>query len=195
MNTPSHFLMTAALEKGNPRVPIVKSAFLLGSVAPDLPLWLLSIGGMIYYRYILGWSAGDAFRYMFDELFFNHPLWIVAHNLLHSPLVLLIGLAIVWRSRRRINSRSRWLFWFLLACLLHSGVDILTHVDDGPLLLFPLDWQTRFQSAVSYWDDRYYAQQFQIFEQTANLIFLLYLVTPSCFRIWRYLKQRLSSFN
>ncbi|NJL87183.1 MAG: hypothetical protein HC886_16360 [Leptolyngbyaceae cyanobacterium SM1_1_3] len=194
MNTPSHFLMTAALEQAKPRIPIAKSAFLLGSVAPDLPLWLLSIGGMIYYRYFLGWSSSDAFRYMFDELFFHHPLWIIGHNFLHAPLVLLAGIALVWRSRRNIDSRSRWLFWFLVACLLHCGVDILTHVNDGPLIFFPLDWQTRFHSAVSYWDDRYHAQQFQIFEQTANLIFLLYLTAPHLQHVRRSFRRWLSSF-
>lgn len=50
MNLPSHFLMTAGLEKALPRVPMVKSAFLIGSIAPDIPLWLLSIGGMVYYH-------------------------------------------------------------------------------------------------------------------------------------------------
>ncbi|MGF1498431.1 MAG: metal-dependent hydrolase [Elainellaceae cyanobacterium] len=193
MNTHSHFLMTVALDRTCRRIPIVKSAFLLGSVAPDLPLWLLSIGGLVYYRYLLKWETAAAFHRMFDELFFQHPLWIVPHNLLHAPLVLLVGLGIVWPARRNIGSRSRWCFWFLLACLLHSGVDILTHVDDGPLIFFPFDWQTRFRSAVSYWDDRYYAQTFQLFEQTANLGFLLYLLIPRCYRWWRRATQRFIS--
>ncbi|MGK7900260.1 MAG: hypothetical protein AB4352_02390 [Hormoscilla sp.] len=42
MNTPSHFLVNAALEKILPRLAIAKSAFLLGSIAPDLPLYILS---------------------------------------------------------------------------------------------------------------------------------------------------------
>ncbi|MEB3360254.1 MAG: metal-dependent hydrolase [Synechococcales bacterium] len=185
MNTHSHFLMTAVLDRACCRVPIVKSAFLMGSVAPDLPLWLLSIGGLLYYRYFLGWETAAAFQRMFDELFFQNPLWIVPHNVLHAPLVLLAGLGIVWRTRRNIGSRSRWCFWFFVACLLHSGVDILTHVDDGPLIFFPFDWQTRFQSTVSYWDDRHHAQRFQVFEQTANLVFLLYLLIPCWYRWFR----------
>ncbi|HEY9661543.1 MAG TPA: metal-dependent hydrolase [Allocoleopsis sp.] len=178
MNTPSHFLMTAALEKALPRIPIVKTAFLLGSVAPDIPLWLLSIGGLVYYHWILGWSDADTFRLMFDQLYFHHPLWVISHNFLHAPIVLLMGLGIVWRSRRNIQSRSRWLFWFLLACLLHTSVDIVTHRDDGPLLFFPFDWTTRFISPISYWDERYYGQEFQLFELSLNLFFLLYLLSP-----------------
>lgn len=193
MNTPSHFLMTAVLDKSFPRVPIVKSAFLLGSVAPDLPLWVLSLGGVIYYHWILGWEMGAAFQRMFDELFFQHPLWIVPHNFLHAPLILLAGLGLVWRSRRRIGTRSRWLFWFLQACLLHTSVDIFTHVDDGPLIFFPFDWQMRFQSAVSYWDDRYHAQTFQVFEQSSNLLFLLYLGVPWVYRKLKQIRHRLFS--
>lgn len=189
MNTPSHFLITAGLDKFLIRVPIVKSAFLVGSVAPDLSLWLLSIGGAIYYRLILGWSAAETANLMFDKLYFQNPFWIAAHNFLHAPLILLIGLALVWRKHRNIGSRSRWLFWFLLACLGHSVIDILTHVDDGPLLFFPLNWSTRFHSPVSYWDNRYYGQEFQIFEMGLNLLLLIYLARP---RIVRYLKRRKS---
>jgi membrane-bound metal-dependent hydrolase YbcI (DUF457 family) len=186
MRTPSHFLMTAALDKALPRVPIVKGAFLLGSVAPDLPLWTLSIGGIIYYHWFLGWTFSDTFRLLFDDLFFQNPLWIASHNFLHAPLVLLTGIGFVWRSRRNIGSVSRWLFWFFLACLLHSIVDMFTHVDDGPLLFFPLDWSTRFQSSVSYWDDRYYGREFQRFEMTLNLVLVTYLVSPF---LYRWLKR------
>ena len=185
MNTPSHFLMTAALEKALPRIPIVRGAFLLGSIAPDLPLWMLSIGGIAYYHWILGWSFSDTFRLMFDQLYFNHPFWIASHNLLHAPLVLLAGIALIWRDRRNIGSLSRWCFWFFLACLLHSVIDILTHVDDGPLLFFPFDWSTRFHSPVSYWDDRYYGREFQQFELFLNFSLILYLVTPLIYRCLR----------
>ncbi len=73
MNTPSHFIMTAALDKALPRVPIVKRAFLLGSVAPDLPLWLLSIGGMVYYHLVQGLTMAETARLMFDDLYFHDP--------------------------------------------------------------------------------------------------------------------------
>jgi membrane-bound metal-dependent hydrolase YbcI (DUF457 family) len=189
LNTPSHFLMTAALDKALPRVPIVKSAFLIGSVAPDLPLWLLSIGGILYYRFFLGWSMGDTAHLMFDELYFHHPGWIIGHNLLHAPLILGTGLALVWRSRRNIHSKSRWIFWFLMACSLHSLVDFLTHADDGPLLFFPFDWTSRFHSPVSYWDSRYHGDTFQKIEAAADLGFLIYLLLPWMVRSLHRLRQ------
>jgi len=183
MNTPSHFLITATLEKSLPKVTIVKSAFLLGSIAPDLPLWILSIGGVIYYPLFKGWSLEDTGNYMFGELFFQNPFWIGSHNFLHSPVVLLLGLALVWYLRRRdSNLPTGWLLWFLLACLLHTVLDILTHADDGPLLFFPLDWTIRFQSPVSYWDHRYYGREFGFFEQGLNLVLSIYLIGPWAYR-------------
>lgn len=186
MNTPSHFLMTAALDKSLPRVPIVKSAFLLGSVAPDLPLWILSIGSISYYHFLQGWSLRDTFSFIFGELYFHNPFWIASHNFLHSPILLLLSLSLLWRSRRNIGSPSRWFFWFLLACLLHSVVDIFTHADDGPLLFFPLEWTIRFHSPISYWDPQYYGREFRIFERVLNAVLLLYLFGS---RICQYLRS------
>jgi hypothetical protein len=201
MNTPSHWFMTAALAKALPRLSIAKWAVWVGAIAPDVPLWLLSIGGMLYYRALRGWSTEAAFTRMFDELFFTDPLWIVPHNFLHAPLVLLMGLAIAgrwlqWEQQRFSLGQStrspRWagrLFWFLMACLLHTGVDILTHADDGPLIFFPFDWQTRFHSPISYWDKRYHASTFQWFELGLNVMCVAYLIKP---RLVRWLRRRSS---
>ncbi|HEY9798237.1 MAG TPA: metal-dependent hydrolase [Leptolyngbyaceae cyanobacterium] len=186
MNTLSHFLMTAALEKSLPRVPIVKSAFLLGSIAPDLPLWILSISSISYYHFIQGWSLADTFNFVFGELYFHNPFWIASHNFLHSLIILLVALSLLWRSRRNIRSRERWLFWFFVACLLHTGVDILTHANDGPLLFFPLEWTIRFHSPISYWDPQYHGREFQIFERVLTIVLLLYLLRS---QICRYLRS------
>ncbi|HSH78069.1 MAG TPA: hypothetical protein VLA19_05995, partial [Herpetosiphonaceae bacterium] len=47
MNTPSHLIMTAALRKRYRRAPIPTFAFLLGSVAPDIPLSNSHYGGAV----------------------------------------------------------------------------------------------------------------------------------------------------
>lgn len=96
-----------------------------------------------------------------------------------------MGFVLVWRKRRCIRSTERWLFWFFVACLLHTGVDILTHVDDGPKLFFPLDWTTRFHSPVSYWDYRYYGREFRVFEQAINATLLVYLLQNPLWRVVR----------
>lgn len=182
--------MTAALRKRYRRVPIPTFAFLVGSVAPDIPLYLLSIGSAVYYHYIVGLSAERTFRHIYGTLYFNNPGWIAGHNLLHSPTLLLIVLAGLWPYRRTLGSVQRWLFWFLIACLFHSVIDIATHVDDGPVLFFPFDWTMRFQSLVSYWDRRYYGAQFAIFELALDLVLLVYLLGG---RILRRIRRRLTS--
>lgn len=189
MNTPSHFFMTAALAKALPHLSIARWAVWVGAIAPDVPLWLLSIGGMLYYRTLRGWSTEATFNRMFDELFFNDPLWVIPHNFLHAPIVLLIGLAIAVQGLQKGFHWANGLFWFLIACLLHTGVDILTHADDGPLIFFPFDWQTRFHSPVSYWDERYHANTFQWFELGLNIVCVAYLIQP---RLLRWFRRRSS---
>ena len=173
MNTPSHFLIGAAVAKFA-RHPIVTGAFLVGSIAPDIPLYLLSIGGYIHYTN-QGMSATESFRLMFDRLFFHDPLWIALHNFLHSPLVLLVALSCLWTSRDRVGSLSRWGFYFFMACLLHTAIDISTHVNDGPLLLFPLNWNLRFYSPISYWDPEYFGREFALFELSLDMLLLTVL--------------------
>lgn len=186
MNTPSHFLMTAALDKALPRVPIHQQAFLLGSVAPDLPLWVLSLGGIVYYHFILGWSMTATSRLIFADLYFYNPFWLAFHNLLHAPILLVLGIALVWKKRRNIGSVGRWLLWFLFACLFHSAVDIFTHVNDGPLLFFPLSWSIRFHSPISYWDPRYHGREFSRFEMALDGLLMFYLLRG---RICHFVKR------
>lgn len=182
MNTPTHFLMTAAARKALPQLRMVRSAVLLGSVAPDIPLYLLSIGGLLYFQQVVGWSLSDSAKHIFDTLYFEDPVWIGLHNCLHSPLSLLMLLSISGLLRSRSAKRAEWLRWFVLACLLHSVVDILTHHDDGPLLLWPLDWRTRFQSPVSYWDHRHFGSEVARFELLLAIGLMLYLVGPWLYR-------------
>lgn len=187
MNTPSHFLMTAAFQQKFRQYPIATRAWLLGSVAPDVALFLLVFAAGLYYRRWLGWSTDATWRYVFGTLYFHHPLWMAAHNLLHSPLLLVSAVGGLWPYRCRQGSLRHWLFWFLLACLLHSVVDIFTHVNDGPLLLFPLEWTIRFHSPVSYWDSRHYGNEFALFELALDGALLGYLVIP---RLWAWGRAR-----
>lgn len=189
MNTPSHFLIGAATAKFS-RHPVVTSAFLLGSIAPDVPLYLLSIGGYFHYTG-RGMSAAETFRHMFDELFFTDPAWIALHNGLHSPLVLAVAIALLWTSRDRLGSLARWSFYFFLACLLHTALDIPTHVYDGPLLLFPLNWSVRFQSPISYWDPDYFGREFAYVELALDAMLLLVLtVIPGIERVKKLVGTR-----
>lgn len=178
MNTPSHLIINAALHKKNKRGDIVKSAFLWGSVMPDIPLGILIIGFSIYYQFVLGLSPADVMESVFHQAYFNNPWWIAAHNVLHSPLSLGIYLVVLWRFRQQTGSRGHWWFWFVIGCLVHTIIDIPVHFDDGPLLFWPLNWATRFQSPVSYWDPAHYGIPFTIFEIVLDFGLLAYLFFP-----------------
>ena len=188
MNTPSHFIMTAAARKAFPRLNMVRSAVYLGSVAPDIPLYLLSFGGIFYFRTIEGWSTGEAARHVFDTLYFEDPGWIASHNFLHSLVVLTAGLFLCRAVQARRPKLSEWLRWFLLACLLHTIVDIGTHGDDGPILFWPISWTFRIYSPISYWDANYYGREFFVFETIFDLALTAYLVVP-------WLRRRMARRN
>ena len=153
-----------------------KSAVLIGSVAPDVPLYLLSVGGLIYFHKFRGLSLSDSGRHIYGDLYFNDPGWIGLHSLLHSPVSILAGLLIVQATKPWWPRAARWVQWLLFACLLHSAVDIVTHFDDGPLLFWPLDWRTRFASPVSYWDPAHFGREFFLFEATLAIVLAIYLI-------------------
>lgn len=120
-----------------------------GAVAPDGPVM---IAGMVAaFRSVLesGSLAFAPFKAHMDQLYFSGPL-LPCHNLLHSPLSLglLAALAIFLLDAER---RS-FALAFLAGAASHAALDILTHVEDGPLLFWPLDWETRLAGPLSHWD-------------------------------------------
>ncbi len=143
---------------------MVRSAVLIGSIAPDIPFYLLTLGSFLYFQNVMEWPLDESARYIFGTLYFEDPVWIAGHNLLHSPVSLLFGLAVAGSLRSRWSPFSRWMHWFLMACLLHSLVDIVTHHDDGPVLFWPLNWNFRLYSPISYWDHAHFGSQVGTFE-------------------------------
>lgn len=173
MQTQSHFLMTAvlrpALEKRG--VTLHTKAFLLGSVLPDIPLFLLSIqfGALA----AMGeHGANEELMAQYDWHFFNDPVWIVPHNFFHAPFILAVIFLLGLLLRKRGSPWGARLISLALAAGLHTGVDIFTHHSDGPLLLFPFDWRTRFASPISYWDPNHYGRVFRRFELALDVLLL-----------------------
>ena len=177
MNTPTHLVINWSLARGS-GVDYPLSAVLLGSVAPDLPLYGLSIGGGLYYRFVRGMSVSETAHKLWDELYFHDPWWISLHNVLHSPLVLVTVLAGLWLWLGSSGFLGSWFSWFFLSCLAHTLVDIPVHHNDGPLLLWPLDWRTRFNSPVSYWHPAHYGVPCMIFEACLFLWLAARLALP-----------------
>ena len=186
MQTYSHLLITAVVneklkQKG---VAVASKALLIGSVAPDIPLILISIGFIAYTQLLGSASVGDvSFMASYDRLYFTNPYWIAAHNLLHAPLLILLYGGIGYWRMKKGDGWGKALFWFAIGCGLHSTIDILTHVNDGPVLFFPLNWTYRFSSSISYWDPEHGGSIFAPLEHLMDLGILIYL-----FRQWRQRK-------
>lgn len=179
MQTYSHLLLTALGQKKAQQagVPVHAQAMLIGSVLPDIPFFLLTLLGQLYYSWFAATPTGESpMVYMHTTLYFTDPLWLASHNLFHAPLIL-AGIALVGFLATRRNSKwGRVLFWFAISAGFHSFLDIFTHFDDGPLLLFPLNWSWRFASPVSYWDPNHYGWIFAPLEHLLDLAILIYLI-------------------
>jgi membrane-bound metal-dependent hydrolase YbcI (DUF457 family) len=179
MQTPSHFLITAVVNyKLKERAVAVHSkALLVGSVLPDIPFFLLTMGGEIYYRWLAPLPVeGSIMEYLHLDLFFNDPVWIISHNFFHAPFINSLLLLLGWWGWQQ-EWRWGWpLFWLAVGTQFHTILDIFTHHSDGPLLLFPFEWQTRFASPISYWEADQYGVVFMVFEYTLNLFIVIYFL-------------------
>lgn len=176
MQTYSHLLLTAVLQPHLQRNDNAeeKMALLAGSVLPDVPLTLLSVGYVLDRRYLRP-HLPDKTRCSptYNNLYFNNPRWIATYNIFHAPLpVFLFGLiGYCWRKR----AWGRGLFWLAVGCAGHTAVDIFTHADDGPALLFPLDGRTRFHSPISYWDPAHNGRLVRLLEHLLDLSLVMWL--------------------
>ncbi|MEJ2750648.1 MAG: metal-dependent hydrolase [Anaerolineae bacterium] len=182
MQTYSHLLITAVLSDQIQRKKAVNpgKAFLLGSVLPDIPLFILSVGHLISRRMNPGAVDSSLFGASFDTLYLTNPWWIAAHNLFHAPLLILLYTGVGYGLLRQ-TVRPGWqkwgrpLLWFAAGCGLHSLCDIFTHVTDGPVIFFPFNWHYRFRAPISYWDPRYGGRIFGPIENVCDLGLLIYL--------------------
>lgn len=164
MRSYSHLLLTAAIQK---KGWLPGRAVLLGSVLPDVPLGLLTLAYWLDRRWLRP-HLPDKTRCSptYNHLFFHNPFWIAAHNFFHAPLILLL---LAWFGRRRP------LLGLAVGCGLHSAIDFATHVQDGPLPAFPLNWHYRLPGPISYWDEQHGGRAFGWFELMLDLVLALYL--------------------
>ena len=158
MITTTHVVTNAlvAIRKKGSAADVLDSTtarwFVAGGLAPDIGLYALSAGAGIFFPLVRGMTFQESMKHAFDDLFFDDPAWVAIHNSLHSPVVL-AGLAAVGKL-----TKSNRLVAFAAGCKLHTAMDIPVHHNDGPLVFFPLDWKTRFDSPVSYYDADHYGK-------------------------------------
>ena len=152
MITTTHVVTNAlvALKRSGGAAKVLESStakwFVAGGLAPDIGLYALTAGAAVYFPLTSDMSFQDSMEHAFGDLFFNDPAWVAIHNSLHSPVVL-AGMAAA-----AALTKKRGALAFAAGALLHTAMDIPVHHDDGPLVFFPLNWDFRFESPVSYYD-------------------------------------------
>lgn len=122
---------------------------MLGASLPDAPVTLVGLA--------LALTSGDGAPFItrMSALYFHEPWLIALHNTLHAPLMAGALVVMGW-AWWRCGGAGRVLA-FGGGALSHSLIDLATHHDDGPLVLFPFDWALRFESPLSHWDVSHYA--------------------------------------
>lgn len=205
MQTYTHFIITKFLNRkirarqarlgtstGN-LPPLAPQSTLVGSVMPDAPLTLtflvfLAMDLLGEQKIVddAGTPKADMVAtqsrvgHLFGHLFFFDWRMKLAHNLFHAPVLTLLYTLIgylTWRMGKGQGKRlGAELFWFGASCTLHTAIDIPLHHDDGPLLFFPFNWQTRYLSPISYWDPKRYGKQFAVIEHLLLIGMVIWLV-------------------
>lgn len=139
MYTPTHLIFgLAAFGRTDARK--VTAAALAGAAIPDASLYLLAGTHLI----VLGTDP----QVVFGEMYYSdawQSVFRVDNSFLVWGFVLALGLAV----------RRAWVVALAGAALLHIGLDLPLHHDDGRAHFWPLtNWV--FVSPVSYWDPAHY---------------------------------------
>lgn len=169
MRTYSHFIVTAAISQKFQYREAERRALLLGAIAPDIPLTVLTACYAIA-RKVMKPSVSQGWQ-DYDEIRCTDPAWVVSYNFFHAPLILILALWLGYcLGMKKGSTWAKLMFWFAVGCMAHTAVDMVTHNDDGPLALFPLNWQIRIKSPISYWDKRHGGIVFTLLEHVMDVM-------------------------
>ena len=160
VNTPSHLIINLLFLEEAPGNPPV-SAIALGSVLPDLPIWIFYLHARLVRRLPQRSLWKNAY---------HDPVWHVFFDAAHSFPLILLGVAMAgWLE-------MPWWSWLFASMGLHALCDLPLHHDDAHRHFFPLsNW--RFFSPISYWDVRYHGAI------TARLE--VFVVLTGCIILWQ----------
>ena len=140
MNTPAHLIFGVAAF-GRPEIPRTTLAALLGAFAPDLSLYVMASVSI--------WYLGISPQHVFDVLYYSDE-WQQVFAVDNSFILWGAALAAAAWARSKI-----WIA-FTGAALLHLAFDFPLHTHDARMHFWPLTtW--KFESPVSYWDNRAFA--------------------------------------
>lgn len=170
MMTQTHLLVaTAAYAK--PSEYSRNAVIILGALVPDLALYTL----FFYYR-----MGGTAPETIFDQLYWSEAwqIWMRPGN--SFPLFMGLGLLGIFlaKSGGRKSTIGTLLALFSTAALLHLILDFPLHSEDAHSHFWPIThW--KFNSPVSYWDDRHYGAFIRPIEYALAVLCLAVL-------LWRF---------
>lgn len=186
MHTPTHIFLHLALRKycKTKKNIILPKSFVYGAFAPDALLFLFVFE---YTPYSLWqWKTlSQTFSYIFDTLYFTHPLWIFGYNILHAPMMLLFFTGLIIACKKYLWKFYRIFLFFIAGCALHTFLDIPLHHDDGPRIFYPFS-DYIFRSPISYWDPNHFGNIVMIIELILAAIILIYIFLWCIFnkQIW-----------
>jgi len=119
-----------------------------GAVLPDAPLFA---AGLFSWLQTICEYLGLSFVAHMDAFYFDSAGFIALHHLLHSPTSLAMLLCF-WLGLKHFERTDLRALWFLCGAASHSVVDVITHAEDGILVLWPLNWNYRFNSGLDQWN-------------------------------------------
>lgn len=151
MKSPTHALLGFALANIF-RFNAKQTGFCIaGSVLPDLPLILTSLYLGVKPMIDQTTMTPVLFKSQMDALYFDGSWLPAAHNFLHAPISILyaaLAATIICFNRPHHHPLIRA---FALGALSHSLLDVISHIDDDPLILWPLDSSLRLTGLFSHW--------------------------------------------
>ena len=194
MMTQTHTLIAASLLTSSQRSVGQNVAILLGSLIPDLAIYILFV-----------WSKIMRIpeRELWREVYFSEPMLTVTAIGNSFPLylmILVIGMFLVkhsnlnhhkafskqpsYKSEAAFYSKTLDSYWhiitqsviclFALSAVTHLLGDFPVHVSDAHPHFWPVsDW--RFHSVVSYWDKNHYGSVFSLFEAALGILLSIIL--------------------
>lgn len=186
MKTPTHALIGYGCARLLGWRGRLKTAVIIGAVAPDLPVavvwsWLATAVTLHDGRF-----HQPAIQVEMDKVYFADSWLVMLHSLLHSP-VSLAGLALlICMAGRRSRPLRRLGLALLLGTLTHSLSDIVSHVTDGPLILWPLEDTLRLRGPFSHWDPAFGGVWVSALEALAGAAFCLT-------RLYKWARRRLET--
>jgi len=172
MKTPTHAIAGWLMARYLKLPASGSKAIVLGATLPDGPVIVV---GIAVFALCHAKGRPDLFKPLMDAVYFGETSLREGHSFLHSPanLVLVaVGVCLMHPFYRRL---SEWMACFAIGAASHALLDILTHVEDAPLMLWPFSREFRWPGPVSHWDHRYYGDVISIAEfclWTAGAVFV-----------------------